>query len=62
LPASPTAIYGFQLDHDNHDMREKFRQFLKSPLFQPRYDLTLDEERELGNGLSTSGAGLPDFS
>jgi hypothetical protein len=29
-------------------MREKFRQFLKSPLFQPRYDLTLEEERELG--------------
>ena len=37
-----------QLDHDNHEMREKFRQFLKSTLFQPRYDLTLEQERELG--------------
>jgi len=35
------------LDHDNHKMRDEFREFLKDPIFQPRYDLTLDEEREL---------------
>jgi len=35
------------LDHDNHDMRNDFREFMKSPLFQPRFDLTLEEEREV---------------
>ena len=35
------------LDHDNHEMRDQFREFLKQPIFQPRYDLTLEEEREL---------------
>ena len=35
------------LDHDNIEMRDKFREFLKSDLFMPRYNLTLDEERDL---------------
>jgi len=35
------------LDHDNIEMRDNFREFLKSDLFKPRYNLTLDEEREL---------------
>jgi len=35
------------LDHDNIEMRDQFREFLKSDLFMPRYNLTLDEEREL---------------
>ncbi len=35
------------LDHDNFEMREKFLTFLKDPLFIPRYDLSLDDEREL---------------
>ena len=29
------------LDHDNHEMRDKFREFMTKPLFQPRFDLTL---------------------
>ena len=37
----------YLLDHDNHKMRDEFRDFLKKPLFQPRYDLTLEEEREV---------------
>ena len=37
----------YLLDHDNHQMRDDFRNFLKKPLFQPRYDLTLEEEREV---------------
>ena len=28
-------------------MRDKFRDFLKQDLFKPRYNMTLDEEREL---------------
>ena len=32
------------LDHDNHEMRDSFRQFMTQPLFQPRFDLTLEEE------------------
>lgn len=35
------------LDHDNIEMRDKFREFLKSDLFKPRYNLSLDEERDL---------------
>merc|ERR1719480_636824 len=35
------------LDHDNIEMRDKFREFLAQDLFKPRYNLTLDEEREL---------------
>ena len=35
------------LDHDNIEMRNKFRDFLKSDLFKPRYNMTLEEEREL---------------
>ncbi len=35
------------LDHDNIEMRNQFREFLKGDLFKPRYNLTLDEEREL---------------
>merc|ERR1712109_95411 len=34
-------------DHDNHEMRDEFREFMKKPLFQPRFDLTLEEEREV---------------
>ena len=25
------------LDHDNHEMRDKFREFMRQPLFTPRY-------------------------
>jgi len=35
------------LDHDNIEMRDEFRKFLALDLFKPRYNLTLDEEREL---------------
>jgi len=35
------------LDHDNIEMRDNFRKFLAQDLFKPRYNLTLDEEREL---------------
>jgi len=35
------------LDHDNIEMRDQFREFLKQDLYKPRYNLTLDEEREL---------------
>lgn len=35
------------LDHDNIEMRNEFREFLKQDLFIPRYNLTLEEEREI---------------
>ena len=35
------------LDHDNIQMRDDFREFLKQDLFKPRYNMTLDEERDL---------------
>jgi len=35
------------LDHDNIEMRDQFREFLKQDLFKPRYNMSLEEEREL---------------
>ena len=35
------------LDHDNHDMRAALKEFMRSPLFVPRYDVSIAEERRL---------------
>ena len=35
------------LDHDNHDMRARLKQFMHSPLFVPRHNLSIDQERKL---------------
>merc|ERR1711899_653577 len=35
------------LDHDNHEMRDKFRDFISEPVMVPRYNISLAEEREL---------------
>jgi len=35
------------LDHDNHEMRNDLRKFLSDPIFTPRYNIPLDEEREI---------------
>jgi len=35
------------LDHDNHDMRANFRKFISEPVMVPRYNISLEEERDL---------------
>ncbi|TRY71177.1 hypothetical protein TCAL_12351 [Tigriopus californicus] len=35
------------LDHDNHEMRAKFRRFISDPVMTPKYNISLAEEREL---------------
>ena len=36
------------LDHDNHDKRAQFRKILsEDPLMTPKYNISVDEEREL---------------
>lgn len=35
------------IDHDNHEMRANFREFLKQDTFRPKYAITLNEERQL---------------
>ncbi|ETV98078.1 hypothetical protein H310_09362 [Aphanomyces invadans] len=35
------------LDHDNHDTRAKLRELFKDPLYRPKYNIPLDQEREL---------------
>lgn len=35
------------LDHDNHEMRKKFREFMSDPVFVPKYNVSLEEEREI---------------
>lgn len=35
------------LDHHNHDTREGLRKLFKEPIFVPKYNMSLDEERQL---------------
>ena len=35
------------LEHDNHDTRQALRALFKDPLFTPRYNISLDEERDV---------------
>jgi len=35
------------LDHDNHEMRADFRKFISEPVMVPRYNISLEEERDL---------------
>ena len=34
-------------DHDNHEMRANFRNFISEPVMVPRYNISLAEERDL---------------
>lgn len=44
--ANPAALTRL-LDHHNHDTRAGLRALFKDDLFRPRYNVSLDEEREL---------------
>ncbi len=47
------------LDHDNHEMRNKFREFVSEPVMIPRYNIPLEEEREIAlQRLQVSNHGL----
>eukprot|EP00096_Caligus_rogercresseyi_P010410 TRINITY_DN3784_c0_g1_i1.p1 TRINITY_DN3784_c0_g1~~TRINITY_DN3784_c0_g1_i1.p1 ORF type:complete len:704 (-),score=167.86 TRINITY_DN3784_c0_g1_i1:1824-3935(-) len=46
-PDFPVEELRYILDHDNHEMRDRFREFLKTDLFKPRYNMSLEDEREL---------------
>lgn len=35
------------LENDNHEKRQKFKEFFKDPIFIPRFDISLRHEREL---------------
>lgn len=35
------------LDHDNLEMRKEFRKFLSDPIMKPKYNVPLEEEREV---------------
>jgi len=35
------------LDHDNHEMRNKFREFVSDPVMTPKYNIPLAEERDI---------------
>ena len=46
--AAQIAELQYFLDHDNHEMRKKFRKFLSTEkAFYPKYDIPLNEERAL---------------
>jgi hypothetical protein len=44
------------LDHDNHDMRQRFRAFAKHPLFLVQNNIPLDKEREVALQRTLLGA------
>ncbi len=46
-PNFPVQKLTHLLDHDNHEMRAKFREFISEPVMVPRYDVPLAEERDL---------------
>eukprot|EP00095_Tigriopus_kingsejongensis_P008197 maker-scaffold895_size84271-snap-gene-0.25 protein:Tk08197 transcript:maker-scaffold895_size84271-snap-gene-0.25-mRNA-1 annotation:"hypothetical protein LOTGIDRAFT_127454" len=46
-PQFPVEKLTRVLDHDNHEMRAKFRKFISDPVMIPRYNIPLAEEREL---------------
>merc|ERR1712156_1273006 len=46
-PEFPVSKMTQLLDHDNHEMRQKFREFISEPVMVPRYNISLEEEREL---------------
>ena len=35
------------LDSDNRETRNKFRELFKDDIYKPKYNLTLDQERDL---------------
>ena len=39
--------FTYILENDNQDKRAKFKDFLKDPIYIPRFDISLRYEREL---------------
>jgi len=37
----------YLLDHDNRDMRKRFRVFMSDPVMTPQYNISLPEERDV---------------
>lgn len=48
-PISPETLNQLitLLENDNHELRDKLKSVFKDPLFFPKYQLSLDEERDL---------------
>jgi len=46
-PSFPVEKLTNLLDHDNHEMRAQFRKFISEPVMVPRYNISLEEERDL---------------
>merc|ERR1719412_469837 len=46
-PSFPVEKMTALLDHDNLEMRADFRKFISEPVMVPRYNIPLDEERDL---------------
>merc|ERR1712180_388566 len=46
-PSFPVEKMTALLDHGNHQMRADFRKFISEPVMVPRYNISLEEERDL---------------
>ncbi len=47
VPSFPVEKLTELIDHDNLEMRKKFRKFISEPVMIPKYNIPLEEEREL---------------
>jgi acyl-CoA oxidase len=48
MPASfDVDRFTYVLENDNQEKRSKFKEFLKDPIYIPRFDISLRYEREL---------------
>merc|ERR1719334_2740109 len=43
----PVSSMKHLLDHDNHEMRDSYRQFLSQENMRPKYNISLQEERQV---------------
>ena len=46
-PSFPVAKLTEVLDHDNHEMRKEMREFLSDPIMRSKFNISLEEEREV---------------
>ena len=50
-PSFPVAKLTEVLDHDNHEMRKEMREFLSDPIMRSKFNISLEEEREVSKKL-----------
>ena len=53
-PTFPVAKLTEVLDHDNHEMRKEMRKFLSDPIMRSKFNISLEEERDVSTEQKTN--------